>query len=182
MQEAKISLPGGFSLSGLQPSDKPALLEHFQSKEIYDNTLNIPYPYTDADADSWIALRADWTSRQGKEASFAVRNGEGMLIGCVSSDHLEIGASHRAELGYWLARHYWGRGIMTMAVNAYVKYAFEELQVLRIYAHVFDSNPRSARVLEKNGFTLEGRLRHHLRKDGKLIDVRVYGLLKEDVI
>ena len=70
---------------------------------------------------------------------------------------------------------------MTDAVRTYVTYAFSELRLLRLTAHVFEFNVGSARVLEKNGFKLEGRLRKHLRKDDKLLDARIYGLLKEDL-
>ena len=70
---------------------------------------------------------------------------------------------------------------MTDVVRAYVEYAFRELQVVRLTAHVFEMNAGSARVLEKNGFKLEGRFRKHLRKDSELLDARFYGLLKEDL-
>ncbi|MGH9968651.1 MAG: GNAT family N-acetyltransferase [Pyrinomonadaceae bacterium] len=104
-----------------------------------------------------------------------------VLIGVVSADNLELGATHMGEIGYWLAQPYWGQGIMTAAVRDYVRYAFDELRLLRLTAHVLEFNAGSARVLEKNGFKLEGRLRKHIRKDGELLDARFYGLLKEDV-
>jgi ribosomal-protein-alanine N-acetyltransferase len=179
--EITIAVRDGLYLSSVRPIDKPALLEHFVTKDIYNTTLTIPYPYTAAHADSWINRRVEWTARQGKEVCFAIRETGGKLIGIVSADHLEIGTSHKAEIGYWLARPYWGQGIMTDAVRVYVGYAFAELQLLRLVAHVFEFNLASARVLERNGFQLEGRLRKHLRKDGKLIDARFYGLLKEDL-
>jgi RimJ/RimL family protein N-acetyltransferase len=71
---------------------------------------------------------------------------------------------------------------MTDAVKAYVNYAFEELRLLKLVAHVFELNIASAHVLEKSGFKLEGQLRKHFRKDGKLLDARIYGLLKEDLL
>jgi ribosomal-protein-alanine N-acetyltransferase len=71
---------------------------------------------------------------------------------------------------------------MTDAVKAYVGYAFDELKLLRLTAHVFEFNAASARLLEKNGFKLEGRLRKHFRKDGALLNALYYGLLKEDLL
>jgi RimJ/RimL family protein N-acetyltransferase len=100
----------------------------------------------------------------------------------LGADSLELAISHRAEIGYWLAQPYWGRGIMTDAVKVYVSYAFKELSVARLTAHVFAFNRSSARVLEKNEFKLEGRLRKHFSKNGELIDGLLYGLLKEEVI
>jgi ribosomal-protein-alanine N-acetyltransferase len=181
MKNLRITIRDGFHLSSLRPEDKPALLEHLHSRDVYQTTLNIPYPYLEAHADSWIAKRAEHTRNCGKEVTFAIRTADGKLIGVVSADHLEPGTTHRAEIGYWLAKPFWGKGIMTDAVKAYIDYAFRELQVVRLTAHVFEMNAGSARVLEKNGFKLEGRFRQHLMKEGKLLDARFYGLLKEDL-
>ena len=178
--ERKIKVRDGVSLSGIRQADKAALLEHLQSRDVYATTLNIPHPYLETDADWWIQRRIERTQRLGKEVSFAIRGKQDKLIGVVSADSLESGASHTAEIGYWLASSFWGQGIMTDAVTAYVEYAFNELQLLRLTAHVLESNIGSARVLEKNGFKLEGNLRKHFRKDGQLLDARFYGLLKED--
>lgn len=181
MRESRLEFRQGFHLSSVRPDDRFALLEHFKSKEIYLSTLNIPYPYSAADADGWLNRRIEHAERQGKEVTFAIRKDEGELIGVVGADSLVLGASHRAEIGYWLARPYWGRGIVTDAVGTYVRYAFDDLNLRRLTAHVFEFNVGSARVLEKNGFKLEGRLRKHFRKEEKLYDAYIFGLLKEDM-
>jgi RimJ/RimL family protein N-acetyltransferase len=181
MTESRFEFRGGFHLSSVRPNDKSALLEHFKAREIHDSTLNIPYPYSETDADRWINRRIESTRSQGKEVTFAVRKDGGEMIGAVGADSFKLGASHRAEIGYWLATPYWGRGIMTDAVRAYVRYAFGELNVLRLTAHVLEFNVGSARVLEKNGFKLEGRLRKHFRKGERLHDAYYFGLLREDL-
>jgi len=178
----KIAIRDGLYLSCVLETDKAALMEHLHSKDVYNTTLNIPHPYLEAHANSWIQKRIARAERVGKEVSFAIRDNQGKLIGVVSAESLEPGTTHRAEIGYWLARPFWGQGIMTDAVRAYVGYAFGELQLLRLTAHVLESNVGSARVLEKNGFKLEGRLRKHFRKDDELLDARFYGLLKEEVL
>lgn len=181
-RDLKISVRDGFYLSGVLLTDKPALLEHLSSKAVYNTTLNIPHPYSEAHADYWLQKRIAHNEKQGKEVSFAIRNASAKLIGVVSADSLELGDTHKAEIGYWLAKDYWGQGIMTDAVKAYINYAFEELGLLKLVAHVFELNIGSARVLEKSGFQLEGRLRKHFRKDGVLYDARIYGLLKDDLL
>lgn len=181
MSDLIIKVGEDLTLSGVIMEDKSALLEHLQTKEIYDTTMNIPFPYFESDADWWLNKQVERTRRQEKETTFALRDSE-KLIGVLGADSLELAISHRAEIGYWLAKPYWGRGIMTDAVRAYVRYAFAELSVARLTAHVFAFNRGSARVLEKNGFTLEGRLRKHFSKNGELIDGFLYGLLKEEVI
>lgn len=180
MIKLRINLRDEFYLSSVVRPDRTALLEHLKTRAVYDTTMNIPFPYSAADADWWIKTRIEHTRKQNKEVTFAIRDA-GKLIGVVSADSFDIGTSHRAEIGYWLAAPYWRQGIMTEAVRAFVKYAFEELEVLRLTAYVLEFNSASARVLEKNGFILEGRLRKHFRKDGELIDARLYGLLKEEV-
>jgi ribosomal-protein-alanine N-acetyltransferase len=181
MTKSSIKFREGFHLSSVRPGDKSALLEHFRAKEIYDTTLNIPYPYSEADADRWLGRRIEAAESQGTEVTFAIRQDDGKLIGAVGADSFKPGASHRAEIGYWLARPFWGQGIMTDAVRAYVRYAFDELEVVRLTAHVFEFNVGSARVLEKNGFKLEGRLRKHFRKGERLHDAFYFGLLREEV-
>ena len=175
-----IPLRDGIYLSNIRETDKAALCKYLQAKEIHDNTLTIPHPYHESDAEEWLRLRLDHNLRVGAEVSLAIRNRNDEMIGSVGADNLEPGSSHRGELGYWLAVPYWGRGIMTDALRAYINYAFEQLQVTRLVANVFESNLASSRVLERSGFKLEGRLRQHYLKNGRLMDARVYGLLKDE--
>jgi RimJ/RimL family protein N-acetyltransferase len=172
-----IPVNGSIHLSEFQSSDKAALIEHLQERQIYDNTLRIPYPYTEADADAWLAHVETTRREQGRPLSWAVREAQGQLVGACGFEGLVVGASHRAEVGYWLARPYWGRGIMTAVVRAACAFAFAELGVVKVTAHVFAANRASVRVLEKCGFQAEGYLKKHYRKDGVFIDARAYGLL-----
>lgn len=85
-----------------------------------------------------------------------------------------------AELGYWLAEPFWGRGIATAAVRAIVPHGFASLPLNRIEAYVYANNPASARVLEKAGFTCEGRLRRSVIKDDQVLDSLVYARLRDE--
>ena len=67
---------------------------------------------------------------------------------------------------------------MTVAVTAVTNFCFERFPLRRISAEVFANNPASARVLEKAGFILEGRLRKHVLKDGELLDSLLYARTK----
>jgi RimJ/RimL family protein N-acetyltransferase len=165
-------------LSEFRSSDKHALVEHLNDRDLYDRTLRIPFPYADADADDWLALVAKATKQQGRPVHWAIRMGDDALIGGCGFDDLQVGKSHRAEIGYWLAKPFWGRGIMTAVVQQACQHAFEEFGLVKITAHVFAHNPASARVLEKCGFQQEGFLRRHFLKDGKFIDARLFALLK----
>ncbi len=167
-------LGSGFSITEIFAYDKAAYLEHLQEKQIYDQTLNIPYPYTEADADWWIHHVAEETAKQGRSVNWAIRERGGVLVGGIGYHSLEIGKSHQAELAYWLARPQWGQGIITEAVKQVTALAFDEFDLVRITANVFAFNMASARVLEKAGFQLEGHLRNHYKKDGKVFDGKLY--------
>jgi RimJ/RimL family protein N-acetyltransferase len=175
---AKLVVNDHIHLSAIRPSDKPAYVEYLKEKDIYDRTLRIPFPYTEADAEAWLALVERTTQKHGQIVNWAIRNEADSLIGGIGFDGLDIGKSHRAEVGYWLAKPYWGRGIMTAVVKKACAFAFNEWGLLKITAHVFASNQASARVLEKCGFEQEGYLRKHYQKDGQLMDARLYRLLR----
>ena len=80
-----------------------------------------------------------------------VQGEKGELIGGCGFDGLRIGKTHGAEIAYWLAKPYWGRGIMTAAVRRVCEHGVAEFGLVKIIAHVFDFNIASARVLEKCG-------------------------------
>lgn len=176
--DMKLSIRDGFHLTSVRPTDKAAYLEHLNDKSISDVIPVLPYPYTEAMAESWIEHRLNFFKEVGKEISFALRNPEGYLIGSVGIDDFKVGRSHRAEVGYWLARLYHGQGLATDALRVFVHYAFNNLEVVRLTAHTLDFNIASAKVLEKVGFKVEGLLRQHTKTRDGLFDTLVFGLLK----
>lgn len=176
----RLALDDHFEITDIAASDRETYVEYLNDPQIYAQTLSIPRPYTAADADAWIVRCAEKTSRMGVSSNWAIRDEAGRLAGGIGFLDYEPGA-FRAELGYWLARPYWNRGIVTRAVRAAAAHGFDDLGLLRITANVFSFNDASARVLEKNGFQLEGVLRGHYRKDGRIFDGKLYGLLKSDI-
>ena len=176
MNTAPIPVNNAIHLSALMPEDKPALVEYLNEREIYEQTLRIPFPYTEADADDFLGREVEATAEHGHPIHFAIREASGNLIGVCGFEGIIHG--HRAEIGYWLAKPYWGCGIMTDVVRAACEFAFANWKLVRITAHVFLFNEASARVLEKNGFALEGVLRKHHQKDGKFVDAKLFALVR----
>jgi ribosomal-protein-alanine N-acetyltransferase len=177
----QLSVSDDFYLTGVLAHDKDAYLKHFDDGgEISGCTPAIQYPYTKEAADWWVSHRIKFREEAGREISFAIRNTEGLLIGAVGADDFPVGEAHRAEVSFWLAKSYRRRGIATAALRLFIRYAFEQLCVVRLVAHTLSFNTASVRVLEKNGFWLEGCLRKHTRIKEDLFDTLVYGLLIED--
>ncbi|MDK2889682.1 MAG: hypothetical protein PWR21_314 [Methanoculleus sp.] len=140
-------------------------------------TTLLPHPYPDGLAEAWIASLREGIER-GDAAAFAVTlAGEGTLIGGV---RLRIDPAHaRGELGFWVAKHCWGRGYATEAVRAVIEYGFSVLGLHRVHAMHFSRNPASGRVMEKCGMIREGRFREHVRKWGIYEDVDLWGVLRD---
>ena len=105
----------------------------------------------------------------------------GKVIGSIGA--FRQGNIHRktAELGYYIAEEYWGKGIMTEAVKQLCDYVFSNTDIIRIYAEPFAYNIGSCRVLEKAGFQYEGTLRSNALKNGNVFDMKMYSKLKTDL-
>ena len=159
--------------------DAKDLAVALSNTKIQDNLRDgLPYPYTEQDGVDYISamLSAD----ENETFAFAII-ADSKVIGSISI--FRQGNIHRqtAELGYYIAEEYWGRGIMTEAVKQICEYVFRKSDIIRIYAEPFAYNAASCRVLEKAGFQYEGTLRNNAVKNEKVIDMKMYSLLKTEL-
>jgi [ribosomal protein S5]-alanine N-acetyltransferase len=161
------------------PSDIPALMPLIGAREVAATTLRIPHPYTEADAEDFIAgTEEELLNGSGLRLGIIVRESD-TLCGGVG---LRIEPDHRrAELGYWIGVPYWGKGYATEAAGAMLRYGFDTLQLRRIFASHFADNLASARVLRKIGMRHEGCQRGHILKWGEFLDIEMYGMVASDV-
>ncbi len=160
-------------------ADAADLAAAISNKKVQDNLRDgLPYPYTEKDGREYISsvLSAD----EKETFAFAITV-DGRVIGSIAV--FRQGNIHRqtAELGYYIAEGYWGKGIMTEAVKQICAYVFGKSDIIRIFADPFAYNAASCRVLEKAGFQYEGTLRSNAVKNGKVIDMKMYSLLKEEI-
>lgn len=159
----------------------------------------MPYPYTLSDAEWYIghcSQPENWpnvlsfdergveTIGERRSAHFAIvavnpGTGEDEAIGSIG---LVMGvdvARRSAELGYWLAERYWGKGIMGDVVAGFMSWVWVAFPgLVRVHSGLFARNERSAAVLRKNGFVFEGRHRAAVWKNGKLEDELAYARLR----
>lgn len=174
----RIDVAGTYHLSDVQASDKAALLTHLADPDVTRNLLRVPHPYGEADAEAWLTMQAERRQRLGRSLSWAIRDQQGLQIGAIGFRDFDAGRDHASEIGYWLAKPWWGQGIMPQVIAAVCRYGFDALGLERIAAGVFAGNTPSCRVLEKCGFQFEGVLRRYYVKDGRLIDAHLYARLK----
>ena len=164
-------------LTEIRPLDREAFRQHLNDADIHRFTCRIPYPYTDASFDEWMEIVDGNTEQHGEPINWAVRDTDGLLVGGVGFDNLIKG--HRAEIGYWLAKPYWGQGIMSTVVRHACQVAVSEWKLARITAIVFKDNLASVRVVEKNGFAHEACLRKYFKRDGEFSDALLYARVPE---
>jgi len=138
---------------------------------------SFPFPYTREDAEQWIY--------------FAMNSFDNPILAIADSNECIGGISairqvdiHRfsAEIGFWIAEPFWNKGLISKALNVFCSYLFTEFDFNRLFANVFEDNIASQRVLEKNGFFIEGTFRESVYKGNKFINHHTYSLLKKDFI
>jgi ribosomal-protein-alanine N-acetyltransferase len=157
-----------------QPRDAPSLALHANDRAIWRNLKDrFPNPYSLANAEWFI----EHCRTEVPESSFAIVVDDA-AVGAIGFEHRGDIWRRSAELGYWLARPYWGRGITSEAVQAITDWAFETWSLNRIWAGVFAWNPASARVLQKAGYRFEGRLHNSAVKDGETVDELIYAVVR----
>lgn len=175
----RIEINDHLHASPLCMDDVPRCVELLNDEEVSRPLLRVPYPYDRKDAEEFIGNCMEQAEKDGIAYHWAIReNGDGRLIGVLGFEKAERGQSHRMEIGYWLGRPYWSKGVMTDAVRAMCEFAFANYGILRIFAGVYEFNIGSARVLEKCGFKEEGLFERHVHKQGRYFNVRAFGLLK----
>lgn len=136
---------------------------------------NLPTPYRPSDARWWLKYTG---FKDGKTGVFRAIIVENTYVGSISVVKKTGTFSKDADLGYFLMTPYWSRGIMTQAVQEICTLAFEQLDIVRISAMVFSPNIASRKVLEKNGFFVEGIKKDALFRNRKLYDLVLYGKIR----
>lgn len=136
----------------------------------------LPYPYTENDAVNFICemLNAD----SNTVFAFAITMGD-KAVGSIGVFRKENIHARTAEMGYCIAEPFWGKGLGTSAVRQVSRFIFDNTDIIRIFAEPFAYNAASCRILEKAGFELEGTLRSNAVKNGRILDMKMYSLIKE---
>ena len=164
-----------FILRTYRKGDEKALVSNLNDRQVSKFMCTVPFPYKIKDARKFIRESKRHLKKKSKTTiNFAIEI-NGKVVGGIGFRDIQ---DHRAEIGYWLGRKYWNKGIMTSIVKSFTKFGFKKLKFRRIQAHVFVQNKNSARVLEKSGYKLEGRLRKFQMKDGKAADGLLYAKIR----
>ena len=157
-------------------SDAKDLADALNNEKILNNLRDgLPFPYTEQDAHDYIITML--SSDENSTFAYAITIDD-RAVGSIGA--FRQGNIHRqtAELGYYLAEEYWGKGIMTEAIRKLCEIVFDTTDILRIYAEPFAYNTGSRRALEKAGFCYEGTMKNNAVKNGKVLDMALYSLTR----
>lgn len=165
-----------FRLRPLSPLDLEFMFRHFSDPEVNRYLLDEEPVTTREQAQAII----DFYSLPGRKSYnrwVIVRKTDARPIGTCGY-HQWLSTQRRAEIGYDLEKASWRQGIMTEALQAMLRYGFEEMGLNRVEALVYFENHASVRLLERLGFRKEGLLRQYFRRGDTFYDHWLLSLLK----
>ncbi|MCQ8877476.1 GNAT family N-acetyltransferase [Pseudoalteromonas shioyasakiensis] len=158
-------------LRDFKPKDQALLINYLNNPDVKRYlSPKIPSPYTVDDARWWV----ETGSKAG--GIFAIEK-DGLFIGCVSAIAGELEYCKSAEVGYWLAKEYWGQGIVTAALALLIAQVQATTDIVRLHAVVFEGNTGSSKVLLKSGFKHEALLEKAIYKEDCFYNANLYGQL-----
>jgi len=163
------------TLRKLKPSDADAIQKYCNDPVISRWLMRLPHPYTKKHAVHFIR---DGLKNWKKKTQYVYGIiYEGKLVGTI---HIKIEEEDRGQIGYSIAKPYWGKGLMSEAAKLIIKEGFKTLKLHKIYATHHPKNPASGRVMQKAGMKYEGLLREHSKAKGKYWDLVHYGILRRE--
>jgi RimJ/RimL family protein N-acetyltransferase len=176
-----IEINEDICLTAVRNSDTHFLVQYMNDQEIFNNTLNIPNPYFESDAEWFISTSRESDQTNQFRTNWIIRDRHtGALMGGIGRLVKYGNNSHKDEIGYWLARPYWNKGIMTEVVRIFCTYLQNEHHLIRIEAYIYWFNTGSQRVLEKSGFLQEGVLRKFTLKGQEYRDCILFAMVKDN--
>lgn len=163
-----------FELRKWEKSDTENFFKYSNNKKIAEN-MRDAFPSTLDDCRKTVESFS--RNDEAKQCCRAiVVNGE--VVGSVALFIKDDVYCKSAEIAYWLGEPFRGRGIMSESIKQICKTAFEQYDIVRIFAEPYAHNMGSRKALEKAGFVLEGIMRKGVYKNGSFFDYCMYALVK----
>lgn len=169
------------NLRELRNNDARSIYENANDFAIYRYTLRIPYPYNLEHARTFINKAQEGIkNKTGYQLGIELKKTK-RIIGMMSLVHVNY-KKKNAEIGYWLGRKYWRRGVATEALKLILDFGFDGLNLEKIYAKVMRPNKPSSGLLKKVGFELYSERKKAIIKNGKLMNELRYRMTKKDYL
>jgi [ribosomal protein S5]-alanine N-acetyltransferase len=160
----------------LADEDADVIAMKINDYAIAKNLARVPFPYTLADAHEFLAWAKGFDHRSAFK-TIRLKSTQADIIGVISYDWVE--AKQESDIGYWLVKEHWGKGLMSEAARAMVRYAFTVSGLQSLSSCFFNDNPASGKVLERAGFETAGPCTHFSKAQGKEVPVTLMSLTRQ---
>ena len=155
--------------------DANALTKIINEKEVWKQLEGYPYPCPTSRIKKEIRKGLnDWKKKKAYPFTIFIDTD---IAGQVILENPDKHKTHY-EIGYFVSKDYWNKGVSTSAVKRITEFGFKSLKLERVWGDNDSDNPASGKVMQKAGFKLEGRLRKHRYKNKKFVDVLIWGKLR----
>jgi RimJ/RimL family protein N-acetyltransferase len=164
-------------LRALEKTDIDEILKWINDPEVISNLI-LRYPVSKYQEEKWIEKILEGTDERNKH--FVIETKEGVYLGGIGLHNINWN-DRNAEVGIVIGKkEYWNKGYGTDAMMTILDFAFNRMNLYRVYLRVYDFNQRGVRSYEKCGFKKEGVLREDRYMEGKYHDTIIMGILKDE--
>jgi len=164
-------------IRALEKTDIDEIMKWVNDPEVVDSLL-MRYPVSRYQEEKWIEKTLDGTNKRNK--AFAIETKDGVYLGGIGLHQIDW-ENRNAEVGIVIGKkEYWNKGYGSDAMTTILDFAFNRMNLHRVYLRVFSFNERGIRSYEKCGFKKEGVLRDDLFAHGKYHDTIIMGILKHE--
>lgn len=160
-------------------SDAATVQKTMSNYQIYRTTYGVPYPCDIKYVKKWIKNVINSASANKSYEYAIINKNNGAYMGNVGLINIDL-KSRRCDISYFVDPLYHNNGIATEASSVLIKYAFEQLGIVRVGGMCMENNTASARVMEKLCMTYEGTLRNYFIKDNIFISAKMYSILVDE--
>jgi len=164
-------------IRAVEQTDLDEIMKWVNDPEVIDNLL-MRYPISRYLEEKWLEKALDTSDMRNK--AFSIETKDGIYLGGIGLHKINW-ENRNAEVGIVIGKkEHWGKGYGTDAMLAILEFAFNHMNLHRVYLEVYDFNVRGIKSYEKCGFKKEGALRDDRYSRGKYHDTIIMGILKEE--
>lgn len=174
----EIKIDNDITLKSWVTDDLDALVEIANNYSIWKNMRDeFPFPYTTPNGSNWLSQVA--VPNSDTYLAVYYRNN---LAGEIHINIHDDIRRYNGVISYWIGEKYWNKGIATKVLKSFADYAFNQFNLIRLYAKIFSTNIGSIRVVEKAGFIKEGHFKNAIVKENKIFDQVLYAIVNKAFI
>ncbi len=164
-------------IRALEKTDLDEIMKWVNDYQVTRSLVSFAYPASRAKEEKWLEKMIE---PDDKNRVFAIETKKGKYLGNIGFHNIDW-KNRNAEVGIVIGKkRYWNKGYGTDAMMTILDFAFNRMNLHKVYLEVFDVNARGIKSYLKCGFKKEGHLREMFYNEGKYYDTVMMGILKRE--